>query len=398
MSKAKLTDSLTFPSDLKVSRSLFVVSGVALLASFVGYFINSQQFFFSYLTSLIFVASLTLASLFYVMLQHVTRSEYSVVFRRIPEVISANMLWIAILFIPVMFGLHSLYEWTHHSVVADSAALKWKSPWLQPGFFIIRNVIYFSIWTFLGVRLYRNSIKMDETGDWGLQTLLRRTSGPGLFLFGLTVPFAAFDWVMSLDPHWYSTIFGVYFFAMSFQAFFPVLILVSLYLRKRGILTNTITEKHISDMGLLTFAFTIFYAYIAFAQYLLIYYANVPEEVVWFQNHFAGSWVDLAWLILFGRFFVPFFGLIGTTPKKNMTYLKYMAIWILFMHFVELYWIIMPTLHKNGLDIHWLDFTTLIGLICLILGIFFYRFSKHSMVAKNDPLLERSLNKNKYPN
>jgi hypothetical protein len=131
---------------------------------------------------------------------------------------------------------------------------------------------------------------------------------------------------------------------------------------------------------------------------LLIYYANVPEEVVWFQNHFAGNWVDLAWLILFGRFFVPFFGLIGTSPKKNMTYLKYMAIWILFMHFVELYWIIMPTLHKSGLDIHWLDFTTLIGLICLILGIFFYRFSKHSMVAKNDPLLDRSLNKNKYPN
>lgn len=392
MKKPEIIDSLKFPSDNNVTRSLFVLAAVGLIASFIGFFVNEKQFFYSYLTSLIFVTSLTLVCLFFIMVHHVTHYSVGVVFRRIPEAIAKNILFIAVLFLPILFGIHEIFQWTHAGAfTADKAAYKY--PYLNVTFFVIRYVLYFSIWGFLAFRLYKNSIKMDETGDWGIQTLLRRTSGPGIFLFAITVPFAAFDWVMSLTPNWYSTIFGVYFFAMSFQACFPLIILIGLYLRKRGILVNTFTKKHFGDLGLLTFAFTIFYAYIAFAQFLLIYYANIPEEVVWFNHRLIGSWEIVSWLLLFGRFVIPFIVLLNKDAKSNLKVLKWISIWILSIHFIELYWIIMPNLHPNGVVISWIDFATLIGLGCLFLGLFFYRFRKANMIPVNDPLLADSLNK-----
>ncbi|HKJ31218.1 MAG TPA: hypothetical protein VKA34_05285 [Balneolales bacterium] len=395
MKKIKITDSLSFPEDNKATTSLFVIGAVGLIASAIGYFVNREQFYFSYLTSFAFIASLTLASLMYVMLQHLTHSSYSVVFRRVPEVIAKNIIYIAILFIPIFFGMHYLFEWTHWTPqeIAASKVLPYKAPFLNYKFYIIRYFIYFGIWSFFGYRMYKISIKMDETGDWGLQTLLRRTSGPGLFLFAITVAFASFDWLMELDPHWYSTIFGIYFFAMSFQAFFAMLILILLYMRKKGILANTITDKHFSDLGLLLFGFTVFYAYIAFAQFLLIYYANIPEEVVWFNAHLRGSYIYIGWAIVIGRFAIPFVVLIGQEAKKSLTVLKYVSILVIFMQFIELYWLVMPNFHKTGIHVSWIDFATIIGLGCLFLGLFFNTFKKHCMIPKNDPLLADSLNK-----
>lgn len=395
MKKTEITDSLTFPSENKATTSLLLIGTVGLIASAVGYFVNEKQFFFSYLTSFVFIASISLASLFYVMLQHVTHSSYSVVFRRVPEVIAKNIFILAILFIPILFGMHTLFEWTNWTPaqIAASTALQFKSHWLSIPGFIVRNIIYFLIWSFLGYRLYTNSVKMDETGDWGLQTLLRRTSGPGLWVFALTCAFAGFDWLMFLYPHWYSTIFGIYFFAMGFQAFFPMMILILLYFRKKGILANTITLKHFNDLGLLTFAFTIFYTYIAFAQFFLIYYANIPEEVIWYHNHFLGSWEYIGWLLLFGRFAIPFVVLLGKGAKRNLTVLKYISIWILSLHFIEIFWIIMPVIHHNGISVSWLDITTLVGLVCLTLGLFFNTLKKHNIIPNNDPLLIDSLNK-----
>lgn len=234
---------------------------------------------------------------------------------------------------------------------------------------------------------------MDETGDWGLQTLLRLTSGPGIFLFAISVPFAAFDWIMSVDPHWYSTIFGVYFFAMSFQAFFAALILIVLYLNKRGVLSNTINKSHIFDMGIMMFGFTIFYAYIAFCQFLLIYYANLPEETVWFYHRLQGGYQLIAYAMLFGRFAIPFLVLLPYKAKSNRTVVKYIAILILVVHFFELFWIIMPGLNEHGFHFNWMDVTTFLGLGGIFFGLFFNKFRKHSILPKNDPKLAKSVNK-----
>lgn len=393
MSKTKITDSLEFPADLNVTKPLFGVGVVGLIATGVGYFFDHDQFFFSYLTSFSFYTSIALGGLIMLMIHHLTRSSWGTVLRRIPEAMSSN-IWIwALFFIPVLLGIHSLYHWSHPEAVAADPVLAGKEPYLNTPFFIIRQVIYFGIWGFLGYKLYSSSVEQDETGDWGLQTLQRRLSGPGAFIFGITTAFASFDWLMSLDPHWYSTIFGVYFFAMGFQAVFATFILLTIFLTKRGVLENTITRKHIRDLALWMFAFTVFYAYIAFSQFLLIYYANIPEETVWFLERFNGGYEYLAYFYLFGRFVIPFVVLLGKKAKYNYKIISGIAILILASHLVELYWIVMPVLNHHGFHLSWMTLTAFIGLGGIFLGLFFYRFKQARMVPVNDPKLAESLNR-----
>lgn len=393
MSKPKITDTLQFPSDLNVTKSLFGVGVVGLIASGIGYFLEHDQFFFSYLISFTFFSSIALGSLFFVMLQHLTRSEWSAVLRRIPEAISSNMWIWALFIIPIFFGMHSLYHWTHADAVASDPVLQGKQPYLNTPFFIIRQFIYFGLWSFLGYQMYHKSVEMDETGDWGLQTLLRRTSGPGLFFFAITLAFASFDWLMALDPHWYSTIFGVYYFAMSFQGLFAAMILIVIFLWKKGLLTNTIQKGHIYDLGVQMFGFTVFYAYIAFSQFLLIYYANIPEETVWYLERLNGGYEYLAYFYLFGRFVIPFIVLLPKWTKSNLKIVGTISALILFSHLVELYWIVMPVLHHHGLHFDWITITTFFGLGGIFLGLFFHQFKKNRMVPINDPKLADSLDK-----
>lgn len=394
MSHHEHSDSYVFPQDSKISQGLFSISAATLIASLVGYFLigeNKAQFYFSWLTAFAYVASIGLGALAFVVIQHITRSKWSVVIRRIPETIGANMWIMILLFIPVILGLHDMYHWTHLDVVEADPILKAKSGYLNVPFFIGRNVFYLILWAFIGYRLYKKSTEMDESADWGIQTTLRRFSGPMIPVLGFSLAFASFDWLMSLDPHWFSTMFGVYFFAMSFQVLFPVMILITLYLRSKGLLTHTIGIPHIESLGKLFFGFTVFYAYIAFCQFMLIYYASIPEETLWFEHRVDGGYIYLAYTLLLGRFLVPFVLLLRKNNKSNFTILKGVSIWILLVHAVELYWIIMPTLHHH-VELHLLDFTTLIGLATLFLGLFFQRFKTNSMIPKNDPHLAESLN------
>lgn len=393
MSKIKLIDTLEFPSGLNITKTLFGAGVVGLLASGVGYFLQADQFFFSYLVNFVFFSSIAIGSLFFILLQHLTRSHWSVVMRRIPEAITANF-WIWGLFIiPILLGMGTLYHWTHAEAVAHDPVLQGKVPFLNIPFFVVRQFIYFGLWSFLGYRMYTKSVEMDETGDWGLQTLMRRTSGPGMFFLALSIAFAAFDWLMVLDPHWYSTIFGVYFFAMTFQAVFAVFILIVMFLLKNGILTNTIKKGHIYDLGIQLFGFTIFYAYIAFSQFLLIYYANIPEETVWFLERFHGGYQYLAYIYAFGRFGIPFLVLLPKGTKTNYKVITAVSILIVVSHFVELYWIAMPVLNHHGLQFDWITLTSFLGLGGIFFGLFFYRFKQNKMIPVNDPRLGDSLNK-----
>jgi len=277
-----LHDSLEFPNGKKLVQGLYSISIAAILASIIGYFVIDEkaQFFFSWLTAFAYIASIGLGALAFLIIQHVTRSKWSVVIRRIPEAISANLWVLAICFIPVAIGMSYLFHWTNAEAVEADKLLLAKEAYLNIPFFIARNVIYFLLWGFVGFRLYKKSVDMDNTGDWGIQTSLRRLSGPMIPIVGFSIAFASFDWLMSLDPHWFSTMFGVYFFAMSFQVLFPVMILITFYLHSKGLLTHTIGQSHIESMGKLFFGFTVFYAYIAFCQFMLIYYANIPDETL----------------------------------------------------------------------------------------------------------------------
>lgn len=396
--KPTITDSLQFPADSKVPRALFGIGAVGLIASIIGYFFDADQFFFSYLVSFSYFTSFALAALIMIMLHHITKSSWGVVFRRIAESFSAN-IWIwAIFVIPILLGIHNLYHWSHPELLDYSGdyydkIVAGKSAYLNSTFFVIRQVIYFVIWGYLGYKLHKVSVEMDRTNDWGLTALLRKISAPGIPLFALTVAFASFDWLMSLDPHWFSTMFGVYFFAISFQAFWPAMILMVFYLHRKGLLTNTIRQVHIYDLGAWFFAFTVFYAYIAFSQFLLIYYANLPEETLWYFHRLEGGWEFIAYSLLIFRFAVPFLVLLNREAKKNRKVLGAMSVLVLIIHFAEIYWIAMPVLSDHGFIFSWMDITAFVGLGGIFFGLFFNTFMKNDMVPKNDPKLEDCLSK-----
>lgn len=393
MHHAKITDNLTYPEQENTHKLFFGIAIVGALASVLGYFSNPDQFFFSYLTSFAFFASITLGCLFFVMIHHITRSDYGVTLRRIPETFAKNIYVFGFLFIPIVIGVENLYLWTDEELLASSALIAGKTPYLNIPFFIARNILYFVVWGYMGYKLYKNSVAMDKTGDWGLELAQRKIAGPGLFIFGFTVSFAAFDWMMSLDPPWFSTMFGVYYFAMTFQVFFAVTIVTVLFLHKKGLLLNTIRLPHLTDMSRLMFGFTVFYAYIAFSQYFLIYYANIPEETLWYYHRLEGSWENFTWLLLVGRFIIPFVLLLPAAAKANMKLVGAISVWIIIVHFIELHWIIMPTIHHHGIHFHWLDITTLLAIGGLVIGLFFQQLKKENMVANNDPKIETSLNK-----
>ena len=393
MHHAKITDNLTYPEHENTHKLFFGIAILGAIASVLGYFIDPDQFYFSYLTSFTFYASIALGCLFFVMVHHITRSEYGVVLRRIPETYASFIYIFAILFIPILIGVETLYLWTDEELLATDKLIAGKSPYLNLPFFIARNVLYFTVWSYMGYKLYKNSVAMDKSGDWGLDTAQRKIAGPGLFIFGFTLACASFDWMMSLDPPWFSTMFGVYYFAMTFQVFFAVVILTVLFLHRKGLLTNTIRIPHISDLSKMLFGFTVFYAYIAFSQFFLIYYANIPEETLWYYHRLEGSWEGFTYLLLIGRFVIPFLILLPAASKSNMKLVGIVSAWIVIVHFIELHWIVMPTLHHYGMEFSWIDIATLLGIGGLFMGMFFRQFRKENMVANNDPRLDASMNK-----
>jgi hypothetical protein len=297
----------------------------------------------------------------------------------------------AVLFVPLIFGLHDLFEWTHHEVVEHDALLQWKSPYLNVPFFLIRAALFFAIWSFIALFYYRGSRSQDATGDPGVSARLRKFAGPCIIVLALTQSFAAIDWIMSLTPHWYSTMFGVYFFAGSFVGFIALLSIAAVAMRGAGLLDTVISAEHLHDVGKLLFGFTAFWAYIAFSQFFLVWYANLPEETIWFRPRMEGSWLTVSILLMAGHFGVPFFYLMGRDVKRRGSTLALGAAWLLVMHFVDIYWQVMPTLHPEGFSPSVLDvaaFVTVGGCFLAAVG---WLMRRQALVPLRDPRLPESL-------
>jgi len=369
-----------------------MISGViGVVLSIAGAFINREQFYFSYLTAYVFWAGIVLGGLFFTMIHHISGAVWSTVLRRIMESLMVAAPVIVVLFIPLIFGIHDLYHWSHEDAVAGDALLQKKAGYLNIPFFIIRSFVYLAVWTLLALMLYRKSIAQDKAFDAGEQMKIKRISAPGIVVFALTITFAAFDWLMSLDPHWYSTIFGVYIFAGSFLSAQAFIILFGLGYRKKGILKDIITIEHYHDLGKFLFAFTIFWGYMAFSQYFLIWYANIPEETIWYQHRWGGNWKVITMVLVFGHFLIPFLGLMPRAAKRNLTYLKGMSIWILIMHFIDIYWVVMPTIHEHGFRFSWIDLATFLGIGGIVVWYSARKFNSGALVPVNDPKLDESI-------
>jgi hypothetical protein len=371
--------------------ALLSLAAVAGLVSATRWSADPRRFAFSYLTALSFVASLGVGSLAWLMIQHVTGAVWSVSLRRLLENLTRPLPWIALLFIPVALNVPRLYAWADPARVRADPDLGRKAVWLNPAFFDVRAALYLAAWAVIAGLLSRASARQDRTGDPALVARMRATSSWGLVLLGLTTSFAGFDWVMSLDPHWSSTVFGVYLWAGSLVGSLAALIVLVLALRTLGELQSLVTVEHLHDLGKLLFSFVIFWAYVAFCQYFLIWYANFPEETGWYVTRRSGAWNTMSWALVFGHFVVPFLLLIPRATKRDPFWLGFVAVWALVFHYVDLYWLIMPASGTGPAGPHWLDALLLLAL-AFVFGAFVARACRvHPLVPKGDPRLAESI-------
>jgi hypothetical protein len=352
---------------------------------------NPKQFFFSWLVSFLFFLSLALGALFFVLIQYAAQGGWGIVLRRIGETTFATLPVMVALFLPLLLGLQDLYSWAAPGAAEHDALLRWKAPYLNVPFFLIRAALYFGIWSFIALLYYRGSRGQDVTGDPQVSARLRRLAGPAIIVLALTQTFASVDWIMSLTPHWYSTIFGVYFFAGSFVGFIALLSVVVVAMRSAGLLDTVISVEHLHDIGKFLFAFTAFWAYIAFSQFFLIWYANLPEETIWFRARIEGSWKMVSVLLMAGHFGAPFLYLMGRAVKRRGATLAIGGAWILAMHFVDLYWQVMPTLHPDGVRPSALDVAALVAIGGCFVAVASWLLRRQALVPLRDPRLAESL-------
>jgi hypothetical protein len=352
---------------------------------------DPKQFLFSWLVSFLFFLSLALGALFFVLIQYAAQGGWGIVLRRIGETTFATLPVIAALSLPLLLGLRDLYEWAAPGAAEHDALLHWKAPYLNVPFFLIRVALFFGLWSFIALLYYRGSRGQDATGDLAVSARLRRLAGPCIIVLALTQTFASVDWIMSLTPHWYSTMFGVYFFAGSFVGFIALLSVVAVAMRGAGLLDTIISAEHLHDVGKLLFAFTAFWAYIAFSQFFLIWYANLPEETIWYRARLEGSWMIVSIFIMAGHFGVPFFYLMGRAVKRRGSTLAIGGVWLLAMHFLDLYWQVMPTLHAEGVRPSVLDVAAFFAIGGCCVGAASWLMRRQALVPLRDPRLAESL-------
>jgi len=392
-------DETTYRLESKpgIGRIILIIGLLGLIAGAAGYLVDAHRFFYSYLVAWTFWMSLALGGLFFTMLHHIVAARWSTVLRRLSENVMATIPVMMLFFIPVLAGLGHLYHWSHPEYMAAEPILAGKTAYLNVPFFIARTAIYAAVWIILAWLLYRMSLAQDKNGaDSPWFRRIRVISGLGLILFALTVTFAAVDWLMTLDAHWYSTIFGVYFFSGALLGFLVFLTLLIIILKRLAVLTCSITVEHYHDLGKLAFAFVIFWAYMAFSQYFLIWYGNIPEETLWFLHRWDHSWKFVSLALVLGHFLVPFLILFPHTAKRNPAVLTVMALWILIMHWIDIFWLVMPALTPDGFRLSWIDISLTVGLG----GVFVYSLwrltTRHPLVPVGDPTLEDSVDFGKH--
>jgi hypothetical protein len=366
--------------------------GVAALAlaAFLG-MDDADQFFHSYLTAFLFCVTIALGAWIFVLIQFVTRAGWSVTVRRQAEHLAGTLPLFVILFLPLLAGMHELYPWLDAAHAADDPILRGKTPYLNEPFFLIRSFVYLVSWALLAWWFRRQSLAQDEEGGIRITRRLQTASAPAIVWFALTVTFASFDWIMSLDPHWYSTIFGVYVFSGGFVGALSLLILLVLVFHRSGLLNSVVTDEHRHDLGKLLFAFTVFWAYIAFSQFMLIWYANIPEETLWYAHRWHHGWEYLSVLLAVGHFVIPFFLLLPRSVKRNRKLMAGVVSWMLLMHYVDLYWLVMPGFQHQGLQPHLMDILTLVGVLGLFLAAYGRLALGPALIPTRDPRLAESL-------
>ena len=425
-----------FPDDSRAWLVPLALGAVLLALSLLALVMGAgQRWLYAYLVGWTFCTSIAIGSLFFVMIQHVVKARWVTVVRRIPEMLAANLPLLFVLGLPLAvspFFTYSLYHWADPSLYIPSdphydALVAGKEAYLNAPFFLIRYVVYGLIFSFFANKVYSLSLRQDVEPNPQNTLDLRKFSAIGIPLAAVSTAFLGFDMLMSLDPHWFSTMFGVYFFAGGWVANLALIAFLAMTFQKMGLLRHEITEEHYHDLGKLTFGFTVFWTYIAFSQYFLIWYSNIPEEVIWFQKRVTGGWGMMSLALFLGHFIVPFLVLLPRFTKRLKPVFAFICGWILVMHFIDHWWLSIPTIHISDyaaeghaalagavpavqtalaaaaagsgdslLHVYpayfsWVDFACWLGMFGLFIGVTFFRASRHAVTPYNDPYYNDSL-------
>jgi hypothetical protein len=433
MTTADLSDRSIMGDDrvARVSRFAYGIAALALgLAAVVAWKQGDpHSFAMIWLQNGLFVLSLALGALFFTMIQHITNAGWGVSVRRIAEAQATNLNWLWVLFLVPMFwlafsgrewagfghGLALIWPWadmTHMAAhnAAEAEVVRAKAAYLNVPFFLVRACVYFLVWGVVSTWYLRTSRAQDVTGDPRLSARMRTAAAPAIILFALTVTFASFDWIMSLSPAWFSTMFGVYFFCGTCAGGFSAIAVACLRLQDKGYLRGVITPEHYQDLGKFIWAFgVVFWAYIGFSQYMLIWYGNLPEETVWFLARQVGDWGWVSTALLFGHFIIPFVFLISRWMKRWRATLLIGALWMLAFAWIDLYWLVIPVVPPDAATFETYDaldrayagtatglanplnYLMLVGFMGLYIGTSTRRLSQGAVLCRRDPRLAESL-------
>lgn len=382
---------IPFEPSLKLKSILSAMIFVGVIAFIICLMTKPERAWQAYLVGLFYFLSLGAVGLFYVAIQFLTKAGWSVLVRRIFESFTAYLPVAAILTVVMsVFGGTALYKWLRPEYVLQDPLLLHKQGYLNPTFFGIRLLLFFGGWILFQKLIVGASLLQDKTGDKSIVNTIVPKCVAYIAFFALSFSFMSVDLIMSLEPHWFSTIFGVYLFGGSSQTFFALVILIAIYLIKSGHYNGMVNENHIHDLAKFMLGFTVFWAYIAFSQFMLIWYANLPEETIFFQHRMEGSWAVASVLLLVFKFVVPFLALLPRWTKRDYRFVSVICVLILVTQFFDLHWLIYPNFNDHSVLFSFWEVAIFAGFAGSF-GLVVTRFlSKNSLVPMNDVFLQES--------
>ena len=365
---------------------------VGVVLAVAGLFMSGlDRFYQAYLVAYTFWMGVILGSMALLMVQHLSGGVWGIVLRRPFEAAVRTLPIMTALFLPIVVGMHSIYEWSHAGITDTDPIIAAKALYLNTPFFIARQVIYFAAWNLICHLLTRWSAEHDRTGDPALLAKLSRLSGAGLVTYFITVTFAMVDWTMSVNPHWFSTIWGMLYIGGQGLSAFAFGICVLVLLAQTAPLNRVLTSNHFHDLGKFLFAFLMLWAYLSFSQFLIIWSANIPEEIPHYLTRWENTWKFLSIFIVVGHFIVPYALLLSRDLKRNAGKLRVIATWILCARVAEYYWHVAPELHRDGFTMSLLDVALPLALGGLFISLFVSQLGGRALLPINDPALEKAL-------
>jgi len=385
------TADVAIPELAGLQRRLFVAGGVGAAVSLVGLLVDLRQFLQSYLMAYMLCLGVTLGCLALGMIHQLSGGAWGVVIRRPIGAATRVLPVMTLMFLPIALGMTRLYVWTNADLVAHDEVLQHKHLYLNIPFFLIRAAIYFLVWNGLSYLLNSWSLEQDRTADPRLARRMQILSGGGLVAYGVTITFASFDWMMSLEPHWFSTIYGVLIMGGQGLSALAFLIVALVWLSRRPPLDRIIVPAHFHDLGNLMLAFVMLWAYFSFSQYLIIWSGNLPAEIAWYLHRLQTGWRAVGLTLILCHFAAPFVVLLSRRVKRQPDLLIKVAVGVLIVRLIDLFWLIAPEFHQTGLSVSWMDIVVPLTFGSIWLGCFIWQLRGRAILPLHDPQFQEAL-------